>query len=143
MAVVANVVGEAVSPGDPNHSALLGNVPGYRFSIGSIGGVRGLEDNVHRNTAHAYADIELRAALTLAPRWYLQGVAFVDSGVFAQMDVTGRTQDLRAALSTGLGLRLLPTAIATFVPRVDVGRRHLPTEAWFWTFGLSHYFWLS
>jgi hypothetical protein len=139
-AIVVNVVGEAVSPGDPNHSALLGNVPGFRFSLGSLGGVRGLQDNVFRNTAHAYADVELRAALTLAPRWYLQGVAFVDSGVFAQMNVNGRTQDPRAALSTGIGLRLLPTAIATFVPRVDVGRRHLPTEAWFWTFGLSQYF---
>lgn len=139
-AVVVNVVGEAVSPGDPNHSALLGNVPGFRFSLGSLGGVRGLQDNVYRNTAHAYADLELRAALTLAPRWYLQGVAFVDAGVFAQMDIDGRTEDARTALSTGLGLRLLPTAIATFVPRVDVGRRHLPTEAWFWTFGLSQYF---
>jgi len=139
-AIVVNVVGEAVSPGDPNHSALLGNVPGFRFSLGSLGGVRGLPDNVHRNTAHAYADVELRAAVTLAPRWYLQGVLFVDSGVFAQMDVNGKTQEPRAALSTGIGVRLLPTAIATFVPRVDVGRRHLPTEAWFWTFGLSQYF---
>jgi len=140
VALVVNVVGEAVSSGDPNHSALLGNVPGFRFSVGSLGGVRGLSDNVYRNTAHAYADVELRAALTLAPRWHVQGVAFVDGGVFAQMNVEGGTEDPRAALSTGLGLRLLPTAIATFVPRVDVGRRHLPDSAWFWTFGLSQYF---
>jgi hypothetical protein len=138
--IALNVVGEAVAPGDPNHSVLLGNVSGYRFSIGALGGIRGLPDNVHRNTAHAYGDLEVRGALTLAPRWYLQGVAFVDGGTFASMNALGQTQDPQVALSTGLGLRLLPTAIATLVPRVDAGRRLLPDGAMFWTFGLSQYF---
>jgi hypothetical protein len=135
-----NVVGEAVSPGDPNHSVLLGNLAGDRFAVGALGGVRGLSDNVHRNTAHAFGNLELRGALTLAPRWYLQGVAFVDGGTFASMNALGETQHPRPALSTGLGVRLLPTAIASFVPRVDAGRRLLPDGAMFWTFGLSQYF---
>jgi hypothetical protein len=137
--LVWNSVLEGGSPGDPNHASLLGNVANWRFSLGSLGGVRGLPDNLYRNAFQVYGNLELRAALTLAPRWYLQGVTFVDAGSFAPMDAFGRVQDARTAVSVGAGLRLLPTAIASLVPRIDAGRALATDPRWFITFGLSQY----
>jgi hypothetical protein len=138
--LTASAVAELANPGDPNHSVLLGNVPAFRFSIGQLGGIRGLIDNTYRNFAHAFADIELRQAIGLWPRWFVQGVLFVDLGVFAPLDARGAVTPTQSALSTGVGVRVLPTAIAGLVPRLDAGSVHAPREAWFWTMGLSQYF---
>src|SRR5690606_12202132 len=57
-----NGVAEAVNNSrNPNHSLLLG----------SITGIRGLPDNLYRNRAHTYANVELRHAIKVAPRWAL------------------------------------------------------------------------
>ena len=128
--VAFNVAGEAVSAGDPNHSALLGNV---------MGGVRGLPDNLYRNTAHSYTNLELRGALTLARRWYLQGVTFVDGGVFAPMGPYGDTLNADVAISSGIGLRLCRRR-SPRGSRVDVGRRWTQKPVMFATFGLAQYF---
>jgi hypothetical protein len=135
-----NAVFEGVSPGDPNHSTLLGNVANQRFSLGTLGGVRGLPDNLYRNAAQLYGNLELRMALTLAPRWYLQAVAFVDAGAFAPMNALGKVQHASGSLAVGAGLRLLPTAIASLVPRIDVGHNLSIDSRWFFTFGFSQYF---
>ena len=57
--LMINSVAEAVNnAGNPNHSLL----------IGSIEGVRGLSDNLYRNRAQAYTNLELRHAIQVAPR---------------------------------------------------------------------------
>jgi hypothetical protein len=71
--VMINAVTEAVNVSDnPNHSVLLG----------SITGVRGLPDNLYRNQAQAYANLEFRHAIQVAPRWAVQAVVFTDFGTF-------------------------------------------------------------
>lgn len=137
-ALLVNVVAEAASPGDPNHSYALGSVPSWR--VFGIGGIRGLPDNRIRDAFHAYADVELRQSLELAERWFLQGVAFVDGGTYAHMDPFGNVQRPAHALSAGLGVRVVPTFLAWMVPRVDAGSLLVPTRAWFVSFGLSQYF---
>ena len=70
--LMVNGVAGAVNAGNPNHSVL----------IGSVVGVRGLSDNLFRNRAQSYTNLELRHAVALAPRWALQGVVFSDFGTF-------------------------------------------------------------
>jgi hypothetical protein len=137
-ALLVNLVAEGASPGDPNHSFLLGSVPSWRMF--PIGGIRGLADNVNRNAVHAYGNLELRHAVKLAERWFLQGVAFVDGGVFARMDPLGDVEKARGAISVGGGLRVVPTLLAWLVPRVDAGRALAPAPSWFVLLGLSQYF---
>lgn len=74
--VMVNATASAVNGGNPNHSALLG----------SQGGVRGLPDSLYRNRSQAYANVELRHAVEIARRWYVQGVLFADAAVFEPMD---------------------------------------------------------
>jgi hypothetical protein len=127
--LVAYASASVVNRGNPNHSALLG----------SQQGVRGLPDALYRNQAQAFANVELRHALPLGKRWYLQGVAFGDAATFRPMDAQGRATDWQGALSTGLGLRLLPTALVDTLLRVDGSRLHHPFGAWFVQFGISQY----
>ncbi len=137
-ALLANVVVEAASPGDPNHSYLLGSVPSWRMF--PIGGIRGLADNRYRNALHAFANVEARYALELGKRWFLQGVAFVDGGTFAPMNAVGDVERPLGALSVGGGVRLVPTALVWLVPRIDAGRALAPASGWFVLTGLSQYF---
>lgn len=137
-ALLLNAVVEATSPGDPNHSFLLGSVPSWRMF--GIGGIRGLADNVHHDAFHAFGNVEARWALPLAKRWFLQGVAFVDGGTFAPMNAVGDVQRPDAALSVGGGVRLVPTFLAWLVPRIDAGRALAPVPSWFVLTGLSQYF---
>lgn len=137
-AVLLNVVVEGASPGDPNHSFLLGSVPSWRMY--AIGGVRGLADNVHRNAFHAYGNLEGRYAVQVGKRWYFQGVGFVDGGTFARMNPMGDVEPPLGALSVGGGVRLVPTFLAWLVPRVDAGVALAPVSGWFVLTGLSQYF---
>lgn len=120
----------AINPGDPNHSLL----------IGSQQGVRGLPDSFYRNATSGYANLELRHSFGLFPRFYVQPTLFVDSGVFQPMNSTGQTSDWKAAVSTGFGLRLVPTGFTNLLLRLDGGRLHLPTQGWFYQVGISQYF---
>jgi hypothetical protein len=137
--LITNLVGEAVTPGDPNHSVLLGSISAWRGSFGSIGGVRGLPDNRNRNAAHAFGNLELRHGIGLTKRLFLQPAVFVDGGVYARMNAAGDVQRAEPALSVGGGMRIVPTFLAWFVPRIDAGRLLLPEPAWFVQFAFSQY----
>ena len=128
--LLLNASASAVNGGNPNHSALLG----------SQAGVRGLPDSLYRNRAQTYANLEIRHAFEIAPRWYLQGVLFTDAAVFEPMDPRGEKTSEMTAWSTGAGLRLLPTALVDTLLRVDVARIVHPLTAWFAQFGISQYF---
>lgn len=125
-----NANASAVNGGNPNHSAL----------VGSQAGVRGLPDSLYRSRAQAYANLELRHAVEIARRWYIQGVLFTDAAVFEPMDPRGEARSVETAWSTGAGLRLLPTALVDTLLRFDVARIHHPIEAWFAQFGINQYF---
>lgn len=127
--LVAFASGSLVNSGNPNHSAL----------VGSQQGVRGLPDALYRNQAQSYANVELRHALSLGKRWYLQGVVFSDAATFRPMDARGRPTEWLGALSTGAGLRVLPTALVDTVLRIDGSRLHYPFGAWFVQFGINQY----
>lgn len=128
--VMLNAQASAVNGGNPNHSVLLG----------SQSGVRGLPDSLYRNRAQAYANLELRAAVEIARRWYVQGVVFSDLAAFEPMNARGKGTTVMSAWSTGAGLRLLPTALVDTLFRVDVARIHTPLEAWFVQLGINQYF---
>ena len=119
-----------VNPGDVNHSLLLG----------SQSGVRGLDDSFYRNAAHSYSNVELRHAVKIIDRLYLQGVVFTDAAVFLPMDKDGELTHWMSALSSGGGVRVLPTAMVDFLLRRDVARLFLPEQAWFFQVGISQYF---
>jgi hypothetical protein len=119
--------------------AARGN-PSHSLWIGSLEGVRGLEDALYFNWAQAYTNLELRQAIPLAARWALQAVAFMDSAIFEQVDVHGRRDEARVALNGGGGARLVPTWISGLVLRFDVARLVLPARSMFYQFGVSQYF---
>ncbi|MGE3154835.1 MAG: hypothetical protein AB7G48_20185 [Nitrospiraceae bacterium] len=126
-----NGVAEAVNKsGNPNHSLL----------IGSIAGVRGLSDNLYRNRAQAYVNLEVRHAIALAPRWAIQGVLFSDLGAFESFLEDGNTQAWRGAANTGGGFRLIPTFLANTLLRVDVAHLWSPSPDWLVQFGITQYF---
>lgn len=125
-----NASASAVNGGNPNHSALLG----------SQAGVRGLPDSLYRNRSQVYANLEIRHAVEIARRWYVQGVLFTDAAVFEPMDARGKPTSEMTAWSTGAGLRLLPTALVDTLLRVDVARIHHPLTTWFAQFGINQYF---
>jgi len=137
--IVTNVVGEAVNAGDPNHSFLLGSISAWRGSFGTVGGVRGLPDNRNRNASHLFSNVELRHALGITSRLFLQGAVFADGGVYRRMNSEGQVLPVEPALSSGLGLRLLPTFLAWAIIRVDGGRLFLPEPAWFVQLAFSQY----
>lgn len=128
--VMFNANASAVNAGNANHSALLG----------SQAGVRGLPDSLYRNRSQAYANLEVRHAIEIARRWYVQGVVFSDAAVFEPMNARGSAVTGEAAWSTGAGLRLLPTALVDTLLRVDLARLHRPFGAWFIQLGINQYF---
>lgn len=121
----------AVNAGNVNHSIL----------VGSQEGVRGLPDALFRSRSAAYLNVELRQAIPLGKRWYVQGVLFSDQAGFEAMTDRGTVRDATFAWSTGFGARLLPTALVDTLFRVDVARLHYPTElaSWFVQLGISQY----
>jgi hypothetical protein len=121
------------------HATRLGGNPNHSALVGSQQGVRGLPDALYRNQAQSYANVELRHALSLGKRWYLQGVVFSCAATFRPMDARGRPTEWLGALSTGAGLRLLPTALVDTVLRIDGSRLHYPFGAWFVQFGINQY----
>jgi hypothetical protein len=123
-------VAEGVNAGNPNHSVLLG----------SQEGVRGLPDALLRDHAHAYANVEVRHAIELAKRWYLQPVAFVDGATFLPMNRGGTPTRWRGAWATGAGVRLIPTGLVDTVLRVDGSRLFAPSSEWFVQLGIDQYF---
>lgn len=130
-ALVAEGNALAVNAGNVNHSIL----------IGSQEGVRGLPDAFFRSRSAAYLNVELRQAIPLGKRWYVQGVLFSDQAGFEAMTSRGTVRDVTFAWSTGFGARLLPTALVDTLLRVDVSRLHYPTElaSWFVQVGISQY----
>lgn len=129
-ALTAQVVAAGVSDGNVNHS-----VP-----LGSVREVRGLAGAFYRNQAQLVVNLELRQAWRFAERWALQGVLFADSAVFAPMDAHGVRQRADHAFATGAGVRVIPTAIAQVVLRLDGGRLLSPEQLWFAQFGLAQFF---
>lgn len=122
-------VADAVNGGNPDHSVL----------IGSQRGVRGLEDSFYRTRVATWANVEVRHAVEIASRWYIQGVLFTDAAVFEPMDRGGHATPWLGAWSTGAGLRLLPTALVETLLRIDGARLHYPFGAWFVQFGITQY----
>ncbi len=126
-----NNVFEAVNnSGNPNHSVL----------IGSIKGVRGLSDNLYRNRAQGYANVELRHAVPVAARWALQGVLFMDVGGFQSFAPDGTLRDWQTAVNVGAGMRVVPTFLSNTLLRVDVARLFSPAENWLVQIGITQYF---
>jgi hypothetical protein len=122
-------LGDVLNGGNPNHSVL----------VGSQEGVRGLPDALYRNRIATYANLELRHAIEIATRWYVQGVVFTDAAVLEPMDAGGNATKWLGAWSTGTGVRLLPTALVDTLLRVDGSRLHYPFGAWFAQFGITQY----
>jgi hypothetical protein len=112
----------------------------FSFLVGSYAGVRGIEDAFYRTWLLSYANIELRQAVRLAPRWALQGVLFTDSAAFETMTVHGERGVFETALSSGGGLRVIPLWLSDVVLRVDYARLLNPTRLSFWQFGITQYF---
>ena len=129
--LMINGVAEAVNNSkNPNHSLL----------IGSIAGVRGLDDNLFRNRAQAYTNLELRHAIPLAPRWAVQGVLFSDFGTFQSFSDEGKLRDWRGAVNVGSGIRVVPTFLANTLLRVDVAHLFSPSANSLVQFGITQYF---
>jgi hypothetical protein len=127
--IVGFLSASILNGGNPNHSVLLG----------SQQGVRGLPDALYRNRAQSFVNLELRQAISLGKRWYVQAVAFTDAAVFDPMDAAGRPTGWTTAWSTGAGIRVLPTALVDTLLRVDLSRLHHPTGAWLVQFGINQY----
>lgn len=128
--LMARASGTVRTRGNPLFSSLLG----------SIQGVRGLEDALYRNWVQTYANVELRQSVRIAPRWALQAVLFADAAVFERLTAAGGRGQAETAFGTGLGGRIVPTWLANVVVRVDGARLVLPEPRWFVQFGLSQYF---
>jgi hypothetical protein len=128
--LAARAGAEAVNAGNPNHSSLLG----------SQEGVRGLRDSFYRNQAQGYVNLELRHAIGLGKRWYVQPVAFADAAAFVPFAPSGRATRWLGALSAGAGARLVPTALVDTLLRVDLARLAAPEAGWFVQAGIAQYF---
>ena len=129
--LMINSVAEAVNhAGNPNHSLL----------IGSIEGVRGLSDNLYRTRAHAYTNLELRHAISVAPRWAVQGVLFSDFGTFQSFTDEGKLRDWRVAVNVGTGVRIVPTFLSNTLLRVDVAHMFSPSPNSLIQIGITQYF---
>jgi len=129
--LMINSVAEAVNDtGNPNHSLLLG----------SIVGIRGLSDNLYRNRAQTYTNLEFRHAVSLAPRWALQGVLFSDVGAFQSFDEDGALRPWKGAVSVGGGFRLIPTFLSNTLLRVDVAQLLAPNQNTLVQVGITQYF---
>ncbi len=126
-----NSVVEAVNnSGNPNHSVL----------IGSIAGVRGLSDNLYRNRAQGYTNLELRHVIQVAPRWAVQGVLFSDFGAFQTFTDQGTLRDCQGAVNGGAGFRIIPTFLANTLLRVDFAHVFSPSPNSLIQVGITQYF---
>lgn len=119
-----------VNSGNVNHSIL----------IGSQQGVRGLPDSLYRCSFVNYGNFELRHSIGIAPRWFLQPTLFADTAVFQPMNSDGSVGSWVQALSTGAGVRLVPTGLTQLLARLDVAKLHLPNDTWLVQFGITQYF---
>ncbi len=128
--LMLNGVAEAVNAGNVNHSVL----------IGSQAGVRGLADNLYRNRAQSYLNTELRHAVSIGPRWAVQGVVFSDLALFQGMGQDGSTRGWTGAANVGGGVRIIPTWLTSTLLRVDVARLLAPTDAWLVQTAIAQYF---
>ena len=129
--LMINGVAEAVNNSrNPNHSLL----------IGSIAGVRGLSDNLYRNRAQTYMNLELRHAIQVAPRWALQGVLFSDIGAFQSFTEQGNQKDWIGTVNVGAGLRIVPTFLANTLLRIDFAHLLAPSDNSLVQVGITQYF---
>lgn len=119
-----------VNSGNVNHSIL----------IGSQQGVRGLPDSLYRCSFVNYGNFELRHSIGIAPRLFLQPTLFADAAVFQPMNSGGSVESWVQAISTGAGLRIVPTGLTQLLARLDVAKLHLPNDAWMVQFGITQYF---
>ena len=55
------------------------------------------------------------------------------------MDARGEVTSFQSAWSTGVGVRILPTALVDTLLRVDFARLHAPDGSWFVQFGINQY----
>lgn len=129
--LMINTVAEAVNNSrNPNHSVLMG----------SIAGVRGLSDNLYRNRAQSYMNLELRHAIQVAPRWALQGVLFSDFGAFQPFTEEGSQRDWIGTVNVGAGIRVVPTFLANTLLRVDFAQLLSPSPNSLIQLGITQYF---
>jgi hypothetical protein len=129
--LMINGVAEAVNNSrNPNHSLLLG----------SITGVRGLSDNLYRNRAQTYMNLELRHAIQVAPRWALQGVLFSDIGAFQSFTEQGTEKDWIGTVNVGAGIRVIPTFLANTLLRIDFAHLLAPGHNSLVQVGITQYF---
>jgi hypothetical protein len=119
-----------VNSGNVNHSLL----------IGSQHGVRGLDDSFYRTSALGYINVEVRHSIQTWEKVFLQPVVFVDAARFRPMDADGNNQEWTNALSTGVGVRIIPTTYTNLLFRADIARLHTPSDEWFLQIGLTQYF---
>ncbi|HRB82185.1 MAG TPA: hypothetical protein PK614_07975 [Nitrospira sp.] len=129
--LMINTVAEAVNNSrNPNHSVLMG----------SIAGVRGLSDNLYRNRAQTYMNLEFRHAIQVAPRWALQGVLFSDFGAFQPFTEDGSQRDWIGTVNVGAGIRVVPTFLANTLLRVDFAQLLSPSPNSLIQVGITQYF---
>ncbi len=128
--LMINATAEAVNAGNANHSLLLG----------SQVGIRGLSDNLFRNHAQTYANVELRHAIQFAPRWSVQFVGFSDFGAFQSFTDDGKVKSWRGAVNAGVGARLVPTFLSNTLLRVDYARLMEPIPNTLVQVGITQYF---
>jgi hypothetical protein len=128
--LVANAKIATVNSGNVNHSLL----------IGSQSGVRGLNDSYYRNSVQGYLNLEIRHAIEIYKRTFIQPVLFMDAARFLPMDEQGNNTEWVNALSTGAGVRVIPTGFTNLLFRADIGRLHTPSEDWVFQFGITQYF---
>lgn len=128
--LVANGKVAAVNSGNVNHSLL----------IGSQSGVRGLDDSFYRNSALSYLNLEVRHSMEVWERTFMQPIIFLDMARFRPMDSEGNNQGWVNALSTGAGVRLIPTGYTNLLLRADIARLHTPSEDWLFQVGITQYF---
>ena len=128
--LVTNCKTAVVNPGNANHSLL----------IGSKDGVRGLDDSLYRTSALGYINLEARHSIKAWEKIYIQPTLFLDAARFRPMDSNGNNQAWTNALSTGVGLRIIPTGYTNLLFRADLARLHTPSDEWFLQFGLTQYF---
>jgi outer membrane protein assembly factor BamA len=129
--LMLNSIAEAVNnSGNPNHSVL----------IGSITGIRGLSDNLYRNRAQAYTNLELRHAIAVASRWAVQGVLFSDFGTFQSFTEEGNLRSWQGAVNVGTGIRIIPTFLANTLLRMDVAQLFAPSHNTLLQIGITQYF---
>ena len=128
--LMINATAEAVNAGNANHSLLLG----------SQVGLRGLSDNLLRNHAQTYANVEFRHAIQFAARWAIQFVAFSDFGAYQTFTEDGKVKGWRGAVSAGGGGRLIPTFLSNTLLRVDYARLMEPVPNNLLQIGITQYF---